>query len=555
MQAGSNETAASVQAFVVAGKLVTERLGSCGVRFRSAFCGLPGLQYAFSYGRSGLSPAPEFLLRFETDSGGINDDFILMRPSYYQAAAMSLNYFLVSVFSIEFFVCLISVMLFMTFRESGFLFYSISSLLFLFSVLVNHGLWDRFFGTGDLPTAAALSAPVLCLSTLGEIRFVQAFFGLRKVDRRLNCCLWLVAGFVALMAFASAVPVLRGPAWPYVYVLRAATCLVLFGALASLTRRRLSWAGTLTAAWGVSTFCGVLWVLGRAGVVGGHWTLGYCAILGKLVESVIFTIANFQKVGELGRARDFAAATSRENRIIRTLFRTLSHDLSSTIQSLAGSSFAYKEATTDEERQEALQLMGQAIDAQIAIVKHAKRSYVGRGKDRVVKLAPVPVRDCLAKLKALFSVYLEDKRIQLKIAPYPESLCVLAEEVSFTHQVLANLLSNAIKFSSAGDETWIRVYGELDQVQIEVEDRGIGIPKELLADIFNEARDVSRPGTLGEAGTGLGLLIIRDFVHAYGGELKIEVHQGTRVTIRLKRAMAISPPKVGAPAEYTAAPA
>ncbi|MCK6598635.1 MAG: ATP-binding protein, partial [Bdellovibrionaceae bacterium] len=90
------------------------------------------------------------------------------------------------------------------------------------------------------------------------------------------------------------------------------------------------------------------------------------------------------------------------------------------------------------------------------------------------------------------------------------------------HSVLNNLLSNAIKFTPRGKT--IEIKGESlnsDQYMLTVEDKGIGIPSELLQNLFSVSKKTSRPGTEGEAGTGFGMPLVHATMKAYGGDIQV----------------------------------
>jgi signal transduction histidine kinase len=115
----------------------------------------------------------------------------------------------------------------------------------------------------------------------------------------------------------------------------------------------------------------------------------------------------------------------------------------------------------------------------------------------------------------------------------------MAEATSLSNQVLANLLDNAIKFSTPGKSISLnlRAHGK-SEVELEVIDEGIGMPPEMKQKIFDDAVRVSRPGTQEESGTGAGLLVVRDFMHAYGARVEVESSPdaGTKFTLLFRRA-------------------
>ncbi|SNZ01286.1 hybrid sensor histidine kinase/response regulator [Flagellimonas pacifica] len=107
----------------------------------------------------------------------------------------------------------------------------------------------------------------------------------------------------------------------------------------------------------------------------------------------------------------------------------------------------------------------------------------------------------------------------------PEGLFAFADN-NMIKTVLRNIMSNAIKFTPV--EGVIKVNGKLkkDNLVIEIEDNGNGIPKEDIKKILNPNEHFSKLGTEKEPGTGLGLILCQNFVTKNGGELKIRSKVG-----------------------------
>lgn len=85
--------------------------------------------------------------------------------------------------------------------------------------------------------------------------------------------------------------------------------------------------------------------------------------------------------------------------------------------------------------------------------------------------------------------------------------------------ILRNLVSNAIKFTRAGGNIQIGAKIEGDSVVVSVEDNGIGMEPEVAADLFDLTKKFSTRGTAGEHGTGIGLLLCKDFVEKHQGSI------------------------------------
>jgi signal transduction histidine kinase len=92
--------------------------------------------------------------------------------------------------------------------------------------------------------------------------------------------------------------------------------------------------------------------------------------------------------------------------------------------------------------------------------------------------------------------------------------------------VLRNLVLNAIKFTNSGGAININAEENSDSVTISVSDNGIGIRAENLAKLFDISQVFTTTGTAEETGTGLGLLLCKEFVEKHGGKIWVESESG-----------------------------
>ncbi|MDX8341411.1 two-component regulator propeller domain-containing protein [Draconibacterium sp. IB214405] len=99
-------------------------------------------------------------------------------------------------------------------------------------------------------------------------------------------------------------------------------------------------------------------------------------------------------------------------------------------------------------------------------------------------------------------------------------------DVNMFSTIMRNLLVNAIKFTNKDGEISVNILKENGWCIIKVKDNGIGIPKENLEKIFTLDNDVSSRGTDGEKGTGLGLVLCKEFVERHGGKISVESEVG-----------------------------
>ena len=133
---------------------------------------------------------------------------------------------------------------------------------------------------------------------------------------------------------------------------------------------------------------------------------------------------------------------------------------------------------------------------------------------------------------ALFQA--ESKGLTLGVELGPQAPPVLGDAVRL-RQVLDNLISNAIKYTSQGGEVTVHLRHDADQVIVQVEDSGIGIPRDALPQLFGKFYRVPGPHTAEVPGTGLGLAIVKSIVELHGGHVWVEseVGEGSNVGFSL----------------------
>ena len=96
--------------------------------------------------------------------------------------------------------------------------------------------------------------------------------------------------------------------------------------------------------------------------------------------------------------------------------------------------------------------------------------------------------------------------------------------------VLRNLLSNAVKFTNPGGEVRVQIHILENHARILVSDNGVGIPPQDIPNLFRVDVHISTRGTAGEKGTGLGLILCKEFVEKNNGTIDVESVPGEGTT-------------------------
>ncbi len=103
---------------------------------------------------------------------------------------------------------------------------------------------------------------------------------------------------------------------------------------------------------------------------------------------------------------------------------------------------------------------------------------------------------------------------------------VIYADKNMLHTILRNLISNAIKFSYENGKIELSALSKDKEIQIAVADNGTGMEKENAQKLFRIDSNVSKKGTNNEKGTGLGLILCKEFVEKHSGKINVQSKEG-----------------------------
>lgn len=153
-----------------------------------------------------------------------------------------------------------------------------------------------------------------------------------------------------------------------------------------------------------------------------------------------------------------------------------------------------------------------------------------------IKLEVIDLKDLIEENVTLHNSQACAKNIEM-INNVPENMKGIAD-FNMILTVVRNLISNAIKFTNPGGK--IKISGKISKthVEISVEDNGVGMSAEDLDNIFRIEIKHSTPGTADERGSGLGLVLCKEFVEKNFGVLKAtsELGKGSKFSFSLPKA-------------------
>jgi PAS domain S-box-containing protein len=143
---------------------------------------------------------------------------------------------------------------------------------------------------------------------------------------------------------------------------------------------------------------------------------------------------------------------------------------------------------------------------------------------------PFEIRSCIEETFDLIATKTQEKGLDLVYLIEPEVPEAIYGDVTRTRQILVNLVNNAVKFTTEG-EIFVNVKKLSDSkkginLQFEVRDSGIGIPKDRINKLFKVFSQVDASTTRKYGGTGLGLAICKKLTDLMGGKIWVESEDG-----------------------------
>ena len=136
----------------------------------------------------------------------------------------------------------------------------------------------------------------------------------------------------------------------------------------------------------------------------------------------------------------------------------------------------------------------------------------------------IKIENIIHKMVDLYTANASNKNINIR-TELPEDLIVYAD-INMMETILRNLISNAIKFTNIDGIINISTFVESEFAVIKVQDNGIGIPDSVKSKLFKIDQNISTQGTQNEEGSGLGLLLCKEFIEINKGKLIVESEVG-----------------------------
>jgi len=208
-------------------------------------------------------------------------------------------------------------------------------------------------------------------------------------------------------------------------------------------------------------------------------------------------------------------------------FSIIAHDLKSPFNSIMGFSELLVEQVKNKDYNGIEKFAGiilnssqRAVDLLMNLMEWS-RSQTGR-----MEFIPehFELVDFMGEILFMFDDIAGQKSIIIK-KNLPSKIPVFADK-AMINTVIRNLVSNAIKFTKTGGEIIITATEKQNEILVSVKDNGVGIPHSAVDKLFRIDENYTTSGTNKEQGTGLGLILCKEFIEKHGGKIWVESEEG-----------------------------
>lgn len=221
-------------------------------------------------------------------------------------------------------------------------------------------------------------------------------------------------------------------------------------------------------------------------------------------------------------------------------FSIISHDLKSPLNSLSGLLnilLNHSEDFTKEELMELTKKLDKSVNDFSNLLNNLLQWSMAQMGNVEFSPQPLLVEEVLDDALSLLRINAENKEIRLE-TDVEDNLTVFGDK-NMMDFVIRNLISNAIKFTNSGGLVNITARKESKgQVIMVVKDTGVGISEENLKKLFKIDEHFTTKGTARETGTGLGLLLCKEFIEKNNGRISVSSRygQGTEFFVHIPAA-------------------
>ena len=261
------------------------------------------------------------------------------------------------------------------------------------------------------------------------------------------------------------------------------------------------------------------------------WALTSVSLLTEFESKPLYFIVQVQDITKRKRNEEqvlkYAEELKNLNASKDKFFSIISHDLRSPFNSLLGLtefiSHYYDDMNPSEVKSSILNVYNSAQQVYNLILNLLEWSMLQSGRLKVEK-GVINLAELGVEIINLYKDAADNKQLEL-VNNINENILVYADKYMID-TIIRNFVSNSIKFTNSGGKIIIKGIINGDNAEVSVTDTGIGISIANQKNLFRIDEQFRRDGTANEKGTGLGLILCKEFIEKNNGVLWVESEEG-----------------------------
>jgi signal transduction histidine kinase len=272
------------------------------------------------------------------------------------------------------------------------------------------------------------------------------------------------------------------------------------------------------------------------------WHTMWCRIISAVLVILIFTSIMLLRVRQLKKQKlllelTVARKTSELNELNASkdkFFSIIAHDLKNPFNTIIGFSEMLKEAVLSKNADTIFKYASMINSSSVQTFRLLENLLEWAGSQRG-NISLTPEKTCVSELiyeeLAMIGDMAGRKKIEI-VCLVPDAIYITTDK-NMLRTIMRNLITNAVKFTHKNGRITIKARDIKNHLELSVSDNGIGMTEEIISKLFRIDSNLSTMGTDDEKGTGLGLVLCKEFVGKLGGSIWAESEEGNGSTFKV----------------------